>query len=450
MQPMQWSIQKIKQCEEETGQALLSDKSTLAVFNHDFSGLVSGEATAVFKPRNLTALQRFLNFSHRHKLPLTIRANGLSQSGQSLAPKGAISVDISQLNPVVQWQGDELTAGCSASFNDIAVKSLERNKLPQVYPYNMNLTAGGVLSVGGIGSSTFKKGVVSAHIDALNVITAAGELLACSPHNHKDLFDAALAGAGLFGIIYNAKIKLRTCKPHVTTYTLLYDDYTSWIADQFQLKSYCDYLEAFITVQNKEKKKFTCHTIIGIEHDNEPVDATFLNMLRHRQVAESSTKTLSEYMHRHDRRLNLMKETGNWQELHPWYECYIDSNLLMANLNKILEILSPDLGDLYHIFPVAPIKPPYFMLPNQEKIVTFNVLTPGLKKENAEKAIKSILKVDEILLRLGGKRYISGWFNATKDGGYWARHYEDYLQERQNTKAKYDPHHIFRSCLFPE
>ena len=50
MQQMPWSMQQIKQCENETGQAMLSDEHTLVSYAQDFGKLTQSNPAAVCIP----------------------------------------------------------------------------------------------------------------------------------------------------------------------------------------------------------------------------------------------------------------------------------------------------------------------------------------------------------------------------------------------------------------
>ena len=151
MQRTPWSMQQQKQCKQVTGQAMHCDSTWLDSVNHDFSRLYQGHAVCVAAPTDLSSLQSLLQYANQHQLPVTLRGQGLSQSGQSLAVDGGMSLDLRQLNTAVYWEGDCLVAGCGASWRDIVRLAFERGLIPYVYPYNLNLTLGGVLSVGGPG-----------------------------------------------------------------------------------------------------------------------------------------------------------------------------------------------------------------------------------------------------------------------------------------------------------
>ncbi len=53
MQPMHWSMSQIKQCEKESGQAMLSDEHTLVSYAQDFGKLNQASPSAVCIPSSI-------------------------------------------------------------------------------------------------------------------------------------------------------------------------------------------------------------------------------------------------------------------------------------------------------------------------------------------------------------------------------------------------------------
>jgi FAD/FMN-containing dehydrogenase len=73
-------------------------------------------------------------------------------------------------------------------------------------------TVGGALATGAHGTGRAAAGV-AAQVTALELVTAAGEVVRCSPHEEPLLFGAALVGLGALGI--TSEVVLR-CQPAVT------------------------------------------------------------------------------------------------------------------------------------------------------------------------------------------------------------------------------------------
>lgn len=117
-------------------------------------------------------------------------------------------------------------------------KTLLRSLIPYVVPNNCNLSVGGVISAGGIGASSFKYGSVTAHVNALNIIQANGELIQVD--NQSSLMQACLGGQGRFGLITQACIALRSCCNFVRTF-LVYLDKESWLHDLHLCRTKADF-----------------------------------------------------------------------------------------------------------------------------------------------------------------------------------------------------------------
>lgn len=442
-----WSMSKLQQCRKRTGSHFNQDALTLATVNKDFGQLAEGQAVAVLETHTLEELQRFLTFANKEALPVTLRAQGLSQSGQSLTPCHGVSVNVSSLNNRLQWTSNtSIRAGCSVSFKEILYETLKKGMAPIVYPYNTNLSVGGVLSAGGVGACSFREGIIGAHVRSLHVIRADGSLVYCSSQNQKTCFDACLAGNGLFGVIYDAELILRPVKARVTTVLLDYKDPAAWIKDQFGLPDAVNYLESVCLLDGQKKPQY--QIALSLEHDDKAVNLECLAHLHYSQCVSTQDMSMETYVFRHDPRFIAMKEQGLWDCFHPWYECYVPAEELIQVWDRLIAAIDLSLGGVYHVFPIAPRVPEYFMRPSDEQVVTFNILSPGIVADQLPDALASLSKINTLLLGVGGRRYISGWFEKPVGSDYWKKHYGDSWSMRQQIKQELDPHGIFCSHLF--
>lgn len=78
-----------------------------------------------------------------------------------------------------------------------------------VTPGTSYITVGGAVASDVHGKNHHKEGSFSRHIKALEVLTAAGELLYCSPKENSDLFAATCGGMGLTGVISKVRFRLK-------------------------------------------------------------------------------------------------------------------------------------------------------------------------------------------------------------------------------------------------
>jgi len=85
--------------------------------------------------------------------------------------------------------------------------------------------------MGGLGVASWRHGTQADNCLELEVVTGAGEIVRCSEGENRDLFDAARCGAGQFGVITEAVLKVRRHPPRFRSFHLLYDDLAALLGD---------------------------------------------------------------------------------------------------------------------------------------------------------------------------------------------------------------------------
>lgn len=452
----QWNTAKIKQYEDETGQALLSDEQTLVSFSQDFGKLLHSPPSAVFIPDNPDQLQTLIVFANQHKLPVTIRGNGLSQCGQSLPVVGGLTISMQKFTKIIAYEGQAIWVEANASWANLLEVSLTQNKAPFVLPYNCNLSVGGVLSAGGVGASSFRYGSINAHVIALEVIDGLG--LKHLVDNSSPLFHAALSGQGRFGIITKACIQLKTVKTQVKTICLVYADQQQWFADIEKAKGKVDYMELFCSpstqgAQLKGDKRvplvqwlYGLHLSVEFEKNSPELNELLVD-LNPWSVINIQDESISSYFLRHNSRFEVMKMLGQWELFHPWYECFIGVDVLQAHLPQILMELPLHYASLVHVVPMAKRKAEFLMLPKDDSVCSLMILNPGVAAPLKDSCLQAINNLDERLIRLGGKRYLSGYLGTAVAKEYWKNHFEEQYHAWIKLKDQYDPQGIFRSIL---
>ncbi|KTD04368.1 FAD-binding protein [Legionella feeleii] len=458
MQPMPWSMSQIKQCEKESGQAMLSDEHALASYAQDFGKLNQVIPSAVCIPSSIKKLQSVLAYANQHNLNVTIRGNGLSQGGQALAQQGSLIMHLEQLNHVQTHEQASIWVEANATWSSLVEVSLKKAQIPYVLPYNCNLSIGGVLSAGGVGSSSFKFGSISSHVKALEVTTADGKT--SQVDEQSELFHACLSGQGRFAVITKACIKLRPCLKQVRTFFLVYLDKNQWLHDLADIKSGADYVEAFcspslqgakLTAEGKRlpfaQWLFALH--ISLEYDSKPPQLNAVSKhLKPWKTIHIQDESIHSYLHRHNSRFEVMKLTGQWDLLHPWYECFIPTSVLSRDLEELLTQLPIHYATVLQIVPLANERRiGFLMLPDSKDICALMILNPGVNPVLLPSCLQAMTILDEHFLQQGGKRYLSGYLGQKLAKNYWQTHfgpaYGDWLQ----LKKKYDPRHILTSSL---
>lgn len=454
--PAQWTTSTIKQYEQQSGQALLRDEQTLVSFSQDFGKLVESSPSAVFIPQHVKDVQSIISFAAQQQLPVTIRGNGLSQCGQSLPIPGGITLSMQLMNKAITLEKDSVWVEANASWVDLLQLSLKEHKTPYVVPANCNLSVGGVLSAGGVGTSSFKYGAINAYVKALEVVDGLGKIHVVDKSSA--LFHACLSGQGRFGVITKAQIKLKPVKSQVKTFYLVYTDQKQWFMDIQKAKACADYMELLCSpsIQGTKIKAnrrlpmaqwlYGLHFSVEFEGKAPELKEVAAN-LKPFNVLNSIEESISSYLLRHNSRFDMMKLLGQWDLFHPWYECYIPTEVLKKELNHILDMVPIHYANSVQMAPVTQDKGGFLMLPEGEAISSFMILNPGVPQPLKESCLEAIRDLDALLIKQGGKRYISGFLGYDLPPNYWAEHFGERFKAWIDLKQQYDPNGVFTSML---
>lgn len=459
MSLLQWNTEIIKQHKEETGQALLCDEQTLVFFSQDFGKLIQSNPSAVCIPENIESLQSLIVFAHQHHLSVTIRGNGLSQCGQSLPVPGGLTLSMQNFIKPLELDSDTIWVEANTSWADLLAVSLQHNKAPYILPYNCNLSVGGVLSAGGVGSSSFKYGAINAYVSALEVVDGLGVKQIVDKNS--PLFYACLSGQGRFAVITKACIKLRDVKPHVKTFCLVYSSQDQWFEDIEKIKNKIDYMESFCSpsIQGAklkgEKRVLMAQWLYGLHvsveyEESAPELNDIITHLKPWQVINIQEEDISSYFLRHNSRFEVMKMLGQWDLLHPWYECFVATKVLKEHLAQLLQQLPIHYANLVHIVPMDKQKSGFLMLPKEDSVCSLMILNPGVPNILKDSCLQAIQELDAFLIQKGGKRYLSGFLGKDLPLNYWSNHFGEHHGSWIKLKKQFDPEGIFCSMLYPE
>lgn len=457
MQARTWNQYHIQQCRDRLPQSFSIDSLLLNSSSQDFGGLITSMPTAVFIPQNLDSIQELASFANINGLSVTIRGNGMSQSGQSLATPGGIILNMAELTSVHPPEGNLIWVDANASWAALVKTALRENKIPYVTPYNCHLSVAGVVSAGGIGATSFRYGSATHHVAALEVITADGNLY----HVNEDspLFHACLGGQGQFGIITKACIKLRPCAQQVRTFLLTYTDAEQWIHDLTVLKESVDYLESFCS-PSVQGAKLTQHgrkpfaqwlfaLHVSVEYNERAPELSALGKnIKPWKILHTQDESIESYIFRHEGRFQMMKITGQWELPHPWYECFVEKQILFYQFQALLDSLPLYYVPVLQVTPIASTYPRGFlMLPDCQDIFGVMILNPGLPEALIPGCLETIKTLDQQFLPAGSKRYLSGYLGAHLTNEYWKQHFAKRYQDWVTLKKQYDPKYLFRSML---
>jgi cytokinin dehydrogenase len=449
-------LQRIGSLQLDTSESAVAKAAT------DFGGLSRGSALAVVRPANMGCLPEIVRIARAHGLKLTIRGKGLSQSGQAVADQSVL-IDLSRCDSIGTLDMTKQTIVCEAgaTWRSVLAKAAPVGLGPKVLPLNLDLSVGGTLSAGGFGSTSHTHGVAVSHVTNAEVVLGSGQVVRCGPSQQRPIFDAVLGGVGRCGVIMHAELQLAPVKPKVRTLFLLYESLDALLVDQHRIASdgRATHLEAFCSASVQGLRRvaggsrqplvhwlFGLH--LGVGYDSEPpAPDAILNDLRYNKLLNIDDDEYVEHASRYDARFEMMRLTGAWDQIHPWFEALLPSAAASEVIAQALTLLPMFFGDGHRIFLMArPDLPAALAFPRGERVIGFTVLPTGIPNVLRESALKSLVRLDDIVRQAGGRRYPSGWLFRTDPDG-WKAHYGNSYPALSEAKRECDPDSVFQSCL---
>jgi FAD/FMN-containing dehydrogenase len=162
-----------------------------------YNALIDLQPALIARCRGTDDIRAAIAFARENGLPLSVRGGGHSVAGRCLV-EGGVTVDLSMMRNVDVEEGSARAEGgvTWAGFNDAtAARGMA--------------TTGGVISTTGIGGLTLggglgwimgKYGLAADNLEAVELVTADGDVLTVDAQQHPDLLWALKGGGGNFGV----------------------------------------------------------------------------------------------------------------------------------------------------------------------------------------------------------------------------------------------------------
>jgi cytokinin dehydrogenase len=436
---------------EISGQVLTDDASREAA-STDFGHVIVRKPAAVVRPASSEDVAKTLKFAARHSLSVSTRGAGHSQTGQSLSDH--VVLDMSSLSEMRAVGEQEVVCQTGLKWRSLAEQLAPRQLSPPVLTNNLDVTVGGTLSTGGLGVASWRCGTQADNCLELEVVTGEGETVRCSPGENQELFDAVRAGMGQFGVMTEAKLRLRKHLPKVRSFYLLYDDLGVLLED---LKTVMnderfDFLESWCVPAPQGFKKvggerqafaqwfYPLHATVECDAGAAPEAQAKLGGLKFYKHVHTEDGEMLEFFARLDNLFAIWKRAGFWEYAHPWMECVLPWQTTPLYIGQVLQNLPPQAIAGGHIL-LWPSRGnvsnvPLFMRPTGDFVMGFGIL-PAVPKQFVNEALPRLNMASQAAIMMGGKRYLSGWISF--DAAQWKAHYGDEWEIVKALKKKYDP-----------
>lgn len=442
------------------GELLLPPKD-LGPYEDDFGHIVHRDPAAVLLPGSVEDVAKLIRFAGPLGIPVAPRGQGHQTYGQAQVSAGVV-IDMSTLDSIsVNACAKTATAQAGALWHSVLTACVAENLTPPVFPDYIELSVGGTLSVGGIGGASSHYGAQVDTVTALQVVTGAGKIVDCSPTVRRDLFEAALAGLGQFGVITSATISLVPAPEMARQYTLTYPTEAALTAAQRKvvMDGRFNWLEGQLSPAAPSGWSFALEGAVYYSAGEPPVDAQVIAGLNHTGTAAIEDFTYVDFVNRLAPGVGFLKSTGQWYDPHPWINLLLPNASVDAFMQTTLaNLTATDVGAsgvaLLYPVPSRLLTRPFLRIPDGDLVFLFALLRTASPDSNAlsvPQALAGNRTLYTKAVAAGATQYPVGSIPQLTHAD-WARQYGPALARFTALKKKYDPHFIMTpgQGIFPE
>ncbi|MFP5318630.1 MAG: FAD-binding oxidoreductase [Acidimicrobiia bacterium] len=180
-----------------------------------WNAMVARQPALVFRPSSVTDVATAVRFAADHGILLSVKGGGHNIAGTSLAP-GALTLDMSLLRTVEVDPAAgvaQVGAGCLLKHVDAAT---QEHGLAAVLGFVSETGVAGLTLGGGFGYLTRRFGWTVDSLQAVEIVTADGQVRTASRDEEPELFWALRGGGGNFGIVTRFTFRLFEVGPSIT------------------------------------------------------------------------------------------------------------------------------------------------------------------------------------------------------------------------------------------
>ena len=426
------------------GVLLLDDASRTAAAD-DFGHIVHRQPFAVLKPGSVSDVVELVRFARCNNIKVAARGQAHSTQGQSQVEAGVV-VDMTTLATVHEVNPTNALVDGGTRWLDVLTQTVPQGLTPPTLVDFLELTVGGTVSLGGIGSQAFRFGANVDNVLELQVVTGEGELVTCSPTQNRDLFDAARSGLGQFGLIVRARVRLIPAPPNARLYQAFYSSLPNFLSDLERLidDGRFDTVQGFAVPNGAGGWLFQLETTKYFSPGNEPDDASLLSGLGFNPGTQTAQDmTYFAYLNRLAPLIEFLRQIGVWTLPHPWVNLFVPAKNAQTLIGETLATLTvDDIGQgpiLIYPFNRELFSTPFFRVPDSSHFFIFALLRNAVPPtpERVAQLVAANRTLFERAMMLGGKRYPFDSVPMTKHD--WQQHYEPLWGPFVSAKRHFDP-----------
>lgn len=428
---------------------LVTDPASLSAVARDVGNIVHKFPVAVLRPGSVSDISKMVRFCRKHHIKVAARGQGHSTFGQGQVSGGLI-IETRTLNHMTL---DRRTAdvGAGVKWNELLAAATARGLTPPVFTGYTELSIGGTLSVGGVPAS-YRRGIQVEHVKELEVVTGEGEVVRCSEHRRRDLFQAVLAGLGQCGIITSAVVTLEPARQRARQFVLEYTDNSLFFRDLRTVMERGEFgdLYNFWVPDGAGGWVYQLNAIAFYDEGAPPDNASLLRDLSFNpDTQDVADLSYVDYILRVDVAIEFFRQIGLWDDvLHPWFDVILPDDGVEAYVGDVIPSLTPeDVGPtgFLLLFPLerSKLTRPLFRVPEgrQQWVWLFDILTaapvPGPNPEFEARMLDRNRQLFEMARDIGGKRYPIGALEFSRRD--WIQHYGAHWRDFSRARRRFDP-----------
>lgn len=377
----------------------------LSAYATDFGGVVAHRPAMVVRAGSVEDVVAATRWAFAAGLPLVARGTGHAMGGQAQSAGGVV-LDLCSLTGVHAVRPDSAVVAAGTRWSTLLAATLPLGLTPPVLTDYPHTTVGGTLSTGGLGGTSHRYGAQTDTVRALDVVTADGELVTCSPTREPALFDAVRAGLGRHGVIVRATVTLVPAPGTVRRHRLGYRDAHRFTADLRRLVDE----RRFDHVQG-----FAKPTATGRRYEIEvaahlPSESTVDGL---GEVLESDELAYGLFTDRLAPTVAARVAGGDWTRPHPWLNVFLPDSAADDLLTEVLSELTPaDLGEfgvvLTYPVPTAVLATPGLRVPAGRLTFLLALLLTATTADDLARIGERNERLHALVRRAGGTRYPVG------------------------------------------
>lgn len=409
------------------------DDAALSPVSRDFGRIVTRRPRLRVRPAHVADVATVLRMADDRRIQVAARATGHSQGGQSLTDSGVV-LDLSGLDRVLEVDRDqgfaEVEAG--ANWRQLLLPLRDGHKLPPVVTDNVHVSVGGTVSAGGLGPGSFRWGAQAGLCEALEVVTATGDILRCSPQQHTDVFNFVRAGLGRFGVITKIRFPLVEFPPELTAFQLRFPDPEELVRG-IRALSGDDAVTALAGHVVGEGQGGWVSELLVAARADWPLSVKNSAPLGRRQMIPY------EFLERFGETFREWRRAAEEGRLaYPWIEAFVPIDAAAECVRETMRLLPTSAagGSRILVWPVRATDLPMLAMPTDEVSILVGAL-PAVSPSALSSALDGGRRLDAFYVSRGGKRYLSGWVDY--DGTAWRRHFGAAWADINRAKQALDP-----------